>query len=190
MHVLRNFLIFKDAFTLGVRDQVYLTLRKTIHACMLLGMSTSAEKPFDPVNFNFVRLLDFNIPGIEGVYEFRNNPVVDGKADFMRLNFYMTKDGTFATIWQGLLEAMFTEARLTDKGADTTVLPPDFDLSNAYNEHLFRGHIVSETAAQYILAAFQMERYSHSFPQVLRINANRRLNCEVLEKLPAAIKDQ
>ena len=42
---------------------------------------------FDPTQFDFVLLEDFRIPGDVSVYEFRNHPNVDGKADFLRLNF-------------------------------------------------------------------------------------------------------
>ena len=64
---------------------------------------------FDPEVFGFVRLQDFQIPGGVDVYEVRNHPAVDGHADVLRLNIYLSKDGMFVTIWSGLLEPTMTE---------------------------------------------------------------------------------
>jgi len=73
-------------------------------------------EPFNPIRFGFVLLRDFEFPGGAGmqVYEFVNHPAVDGRPDFLRLNLYLTRDGNYVTIWFGLLEPIFTEAKLRD----------------------------------------------------------------------------
>ena len=67
---------------------------------------------FDPTKFNFILLGDFRIPGDVAVYEFKNHPTVNGKADFLRLNLYLALDNNYVTIWFGLLEPMFAESTL------------------------------------------------------------------------------
>ena len=66
--------------------------------------------PFDAADFHFVLLRDFRLPGDVSVYEYSNHPAVDGNPDFLRLNLYLTRDGNYVTIWNGLLEILFTEA--------------------------------------------------------------------------------
>src|SRR5947209_9873416 len=99
----------------------------------------TAHPVFDPTSFNFVLLEDFRIPGDVSVYEFRNHPNVDGKADFLRLNFYMTRDGNYVTIWKGLLELFGTEAEFETGRMASVELPDAFDF-DSYNEPLFRGY--------------------------------------------------
>ena len=70
--------------------------------------------PFDPTQFGFVLLGDFQVAGQVPVYEFNNHRVVGGSKDFLRLNLYLTKDEDYVTIWHGLLEPMFAEAELTE----------------------------------------------------------------------------
>lgn len=59
---------------------------------------------FDPREWNFIKLEDFEIPGGVEVYEYKNHLAVNGKADFLRLNLFLTRDKDFVTIWFGLLE--------------------------------------------------------------------------------------
>jgi hypothetical protein len=67
---------------------------------------------FDPSAFKFVRLRDFAFPGGVSVYEYANRPQADGKADFRRINAYLSRDGGFVTVWHGLLEPLCAEARV------------------------------------------------------------------------------
>src|SRR3981081_4722159 len=102
---------------------------------------------FDPTEFNFLLLEDFRIPGDVSVYEFRSHPIVNGKADFLRLNLYLTKDGNYVTIWNGLLETLFTEAEFDSGRMASVTMPNEFDLTS-YNQDLFRGYIDSRQAAE------------------------------------------
>lgn len=56
---------------------------------------------FDPTQFGFVQLRDFQTGGTVPTFEYQNHPAVDGTADFLRLNLYLTKDGDYVTIWHG-----------------------------------------------------------------------------------------
>jgi hypothetical protein len=50
---------------------------------------------FDPGAFNFVRLGDFAFPGGVQVWEHANHTLVDGRADFLRINAYLSEDKDF-----------------------------------------------------------------------------------------------
>lgn len=93
---------------------------------------------FDPSALNFVRLRDFEFPGGVSVYEHGNHTLVDGRADFLRINAYLSRDGDFVTVWRGLLEPLVTESRL-----GFVDVPDDFDFRESYTEELFKGWIDS-----------------------------------------------
>ena len=140
-------------------------------------------EPFNPIRFGFVLLRDFEFPGGAGmqVYEFVNHPAVDGRPDFLRLNLYLTRDGNYVTIWFGLLEPIFTEAKLRD---DLKVeFPVDFDFHGSYDETLFRGYIDTAETATHIFKALRVEpsggRYAK--PQILGGGNDNRLRCDVME---------
>lgn len=128
---------------------------------------------FDPEAFGFVKLRDFQIPGGVDVFEYRNHAAVDGKADVLRLNIYLTRDGAFVTIWCGLLEPTMTEGLFELPGA------PDLDFNALYCEPLFRGYIERNADAAVILKAVRVEGRHHSVPQVLA-GAPHDLRCELL----------
>src|SRR5215207_9192789 len=135
---------------------------------------------FDPISFGFALLRDFQFPGGIRAYECMNHPAVDGAHDFLRLNLYLSKDGSYVTIWQGLLEPIIAEAKL--KGLANIQLPADFDLFSSYSETLFRGHIDSVEAAAQIFKALRIERSGehYSLPQVLGADADSKLRCDVM----------
>ncbi len=107
------------------------------------------------------------------VYEYNNHPIVDGAPDFLRLNVYLSKDGDFITIWFGLIDPVFAEAKL--EGVEK---PADFSFHDQYNEPLFRGYIDSHEAAGYILKALRVGgRYA--VPQVLGGGEDNKLRCDL-----------
>ena len=110
---------------------------------------------FDPTKFDFVRLQNFHFPGDVSVYEYKNHPVVDGKKDFLRINLYLSMDGSYVTIWHGLLEPIFTDAECENGRLTSAAEPEDFDFAD-YNEDLFRGYIDSDEAAGYIFKALRV----------------------------------
>ena len=131
---------------------------------------------FDPLSLGFVRLRDFQIPGGVDVYEIRNHQFVDGNSDFLRINIYLSKDGDFVTIWNGLVEPFLAEAQFE--------LPDsmkDFSFEDAYREPLFRGYIEKNDTAEIILNALRLKNCS--LPQVLK-GAPHDLRCELLPSAP------
>jgi hypothetical protein len=138
--------------------------------------------PFDPEQFGFVRLRDFEIPGGVAVHEYKNHPAVDGNRDFLRLNLYLTKDGSYVTIWNGLLEPIFTEGELTDGRLKSVERPSDLGFLRDYGQDLFRGHIDSAEAAVYILTALRVggPGQQYALPQVLTAGHDNTLRCEML----------
>lgn len=134
---------------------------------------------FKPTQWNFVKLKNFEYPGGVFVYEYQNHPTVDGTPNFVRLNLYLSKDRDYITIWDGLIEPMFTEAKL--KAVEK---PADFDFRGEYTEELFRGHIESKETAEHIFKALRIgasKRYS--LPQILSGGSNNKLTCEVLKSV-------
>jgi hypothetical protein len=74
----------------------------------------------------FHTLQDFRIPGEVSVYELQNHRIVDGRKDFLRLNFYLTKDHNCVTIWRGLLDLLLTEAEFESGRMASVKLPDHF----------------------------------------------------------------
>ena len=64
---------------------------------------------FDPEHHGFLRVVDC-APGGVTMFEYSNHPVIDGKVDVFRINLYLSRDGTFVTVWNGLIEPKMTEA--------------------------------------------------------------------------------
>jgi hypothetical protein len=139
---------------------------------------------FDPTQFNFVLLRNFELPGRVAVYEYRNHEVVDGSRDFLRLNLYLSKDGDYVTIWHGLLEPIATEAEFRTGRLARLERPADFDFLAAYNQDLFRGYIDSADAALWIFKALRVGTDSahYALPQLLHAGADSRLRCDVMAK--------
>jgi len=128
---------------------------------------------FDPIAFNFVRLQDFAFPGGVSVHEYANHPRVDGKADFLRINAYLSLDGDFVTVWRGLLEPLFTESHL-----GFVDIPEEFDFRESYTEELFRGWIDSTAAAQHIVKALRLDGTP---PHVLSTGIDGKLQCDLID---------
>ena len=113
----------------------------------------------------------FQIPGGVDVYELRNHALVDGMVDVLRLNTYLSRDGSFITIWNGLIEPMLAEGQF-----DIPDLPSFQDM---YRETLFRGHIEWNEEALVILKALRIDSGRQSVPQQLA-GAPNDLRCEML----------
>ena len=128
---------------------------------------------FEPSAFNFVRLQDFGLPGGVSVYEYANHAVVDGKADFLRINTYLSRDGDFVTIWRGLLEPLFVESRL-----GFVHLPEDFDFRESYTEELFKGWIDLAETVRHIVKALRLDGAP---PQVLSTGRDGKLQCDLID---------
>jgi hypothetical protein len=134
---------------------------------------------FDPTQLGFARLQRFQFPGGVHVYEYANHPVVDGVPNFLRLNTYLSKDGSYVTIWRGLLEPSAAEAKLADAG-----MSKNFDLYSLYDETLFKGHIDSAEAATHILKALRIGQPGHhEHPQVLSVAAGSGLRCDFVKAI-------
>jgi hypothetical protein len=127
---------------------------------------------FDPTAVGFVRLRDFEFPGGVTVYEYANHALVDGKADFLRINVFLSKDADFVTIWRGLLESQFAEPNL-----GFVQLPDGFDFHEAYTEELFKGWIDTAQVAGHVVQAL---RLGNTLPQVLRTGTDGKLRCDAL----------
>ena len=131
----------------------------------------------DPKEFNFAKLKDFEYPGGVAMYEYQNHPAVDGTPNFVRINLYLSKDKDYVTIWSGLVEPIFTEAKLK-----SVEKPSDFDFYGSYTEQLFRGYIESKESAEHIFKALRIgTSRRHSFPQILSGGSDNKLRCDMLE---------
>jgi hypothetical protein len=139
--------------------------------CMPAKSQHSSER-FDPTKAGFILLRDFEFPGPVQVYEMRNHPVVDGLANILRLNIYLSRDKDFVNIWKGLLEPVFAEGRFE--------IPQAKDFEEAFNEPLFRGYIATEAEGNVILRAIRPTE--HSMPQELQ-GAPHKLRCDFVSPL-------
>ena len=128
---------------------------------------------FDPERHGFVSLCDFRIAGGVSVFEYRSHTAVDGSHDFLRINSYLSRDGDFVCIWNGLLDVAIAESLLDE------ALPPEFDLNGTYTVDLFRGYIDTDETAAVILKSLRVDGAEYSPPQVL-VASLSGLRCEVL----------
>ncbi|HXW26318.1 MAG TPA: hypothetical protein VEK73_16360 [Xanthobacteraceae bacterium] len=139
---------------------------------------------FDPTQFGFVRLRDFRIADSVPVYEYKNHPAVDGTKDFLRLNLYLTVDGTYVTIWHGLLEPLFAEAEFAEGRLASVATPTNVDFMHSYNENLFRGYIDSAETAEHIFKALRVgEGRRYALPSMLTSGSDNMLTCRLMEKI-------
>ena len=140
------------------------------------------EDPFDPTQFHFIKIRGFKLGGMVAVFEHQSHAVVDGAADFLRLNVFLSEDSGYVTIWRGLLEAMFTEAALNKGEAIPVEMPPNFDFAGAYDEILFRGHIESGETARHVLKALRVTlQPKHSALAKLGRGKDGKLACLPIE---------
>jgi hypothetical protein len=143
---------------------------------------------FDPTQFGFVQLQDFRIADSVAVYEYKNHPAVDGRKDFLRLNLYLSLDGTYVTIWHGLLEPLFAEAEFADGRLASVAKPASMEFIHSYNEDLFRGDIDSTETARHIFKALRVGpggRYA--LPEVLTGGRDNALTCQLMDRMDPAI---
>jgi hypothetical protein len=139
---------------------------------------------FDPTQFGFVQLRDFRTADSVPVYEYKNHPAVDGTKDFSRLNLYLTLDGTYVTIWHGLLEPLFAEAEFAEGRLAAIATPPDMDVIHSYNEDLFRGDIDSAEIAGHIFKALRVGKGGrYALPQMLMAGKDNSLTCCLMEEI-------
>lgn len=124
---------------------------------------------FDPTLHGFVRLKSYQPPGF-AVFEYNNHPrVAAGEHDFHRLNIYLSQDGDYVTVWNGLLDDGLVDALFAELN-----LPPV-----EYTETLFRGYIDSDEQARIILRALRVDK---ALPQVLRRDPQYGIVCDQLER--------
>jgi hypothetical protein len=131
-----------------------------------------SEQRFDPTKAGFVLLRDFEYPGPVQVYEMCNHPVVDGLANLLRLNVYLSRDADFVNIWHGLLEPVFA--------ADKFEIARAKDFIASCDEPLFRGYIATEAEANVILRAIRVTGYT--MPEELR-GAPHQIRCDDVSPL-------
>ena len=125
-------------------------------------------KAFDPTNHNFAVLPDHTPLKKVRFYEYKSHACVDGTVDYNRLNYYLSQDEDFVTVWQGLLEPAMLDT-LFEK-SETPLID--------YNESLFRGYIESEEQGEHILKALRLESME---PQILVETPEERIVCKTLE---------
>ncbi len=126
---------------------------------------------FDPTKHGFLKL-DFAYPGGVAVYERDLDGIDQSTHDKMRLNCYLTQDGDFVTVWDGLIDAHLTGISL-GFGDD-----PSFDFSEQYEEPLFRGYIGDDETGKIILKALRLEQKT---PNILVVLEQGRLECHLLK---------
>ena len=137
---------------------------------------------FDPTSAGFVRLRDFQFPGGIDVYEYCNHAAVDGQADILRLNIYLSRDGSYVTIWNGLIEPTMMESKFDLPGGQQ-----DLRFQDLYCETLFRGHVELADEAAIILNALRIAGGRYAVPQVLT-GAPHDLRCEPLPTQETMLK--
>lgn len=128
---------------------------------------------FKPERFGFVRI-DYS-PSAVAFYEYRCHDAVNGRADYMRLNIYLSRDGDFTCISNGLIEPKMTELMFELPAAKQAL-----NFNECYCEQLFRGYIETDGEAEVILRALRLDKLAKSLPQVLR-GAPHDLRCEMID---------
>lgn len=126
---------------------------------------------FDPEKHGFLKL-DFTFPGSVAVYERELEGINQSAHDQMRLNCYLSQDGDFVTVWDGLIDAYMTGISL-GFGDD-----PSFDFSEQYEETLFCGYIANDEEGAVILSALRLEQ---RVPNILVVPEKGRLECHMLK---------
>lgn len=126
---------------------------------------------FDPTEHGFLKL-DFTFPVEVAVFERDLEEIDQSTHDKMRLNCYLSQDGDFVTVWDGLIDAHMTGISL-GFGDD-----PTFDFSEQYEETLFRGYIANANEGAVILNALRLEQKT---PNILTVPTKGRLECHLLK---------
>jgi hypothetical protein len=138
---------------------------------------------FNPENHGF-RKLDFTYaPGELAVYEYQVDGIDQSTHDFLRMAAYLTKDGSFVTIWNGLLDPFGAEHLI---GIREHPELDSFNFKEQYDEQLFRGYIEDDETAALILKAVRIERFR---PQILRRTEDGKFGCFLLAEGDPVGKD-
>ena len=132
-------------------------------------------KNFDPERHGFQRIVDY-VPGGVMMFECKNHPEVDGKFDIHRLNLYLSRDGAFVCVWNGLLEPTMTESMF-----ELDVPAEQLRFQDIYFEQLFRGYIETEDEATLIFRALRIKRAGRALPRKLH-GAPLDLRCEMMSR--------
>lgn len=127
---------------------------------------------FDPEKHGFLKT-GFKIAPEVDLYEFIVDGIDYSTVDVYRLAYYLTKDGDYVTIWNGLVDASMAEIAL---GFDDHKI---INFKVQYEDHLFRGYIENDEVGAVILKAVQVGRIS---PQALKVDEKHGLVCYILPK--------
>ncbi len=103
-------------------------------------------------------------------FELHRPNLVMGGRDPLRLNVFLTRDGDFTTIWYGLIDPIFAEAKLG--------IEDDRDLAQLYETILFRGDIGDDSFGASVLKAIRVMRMT---PAILRLSDKHGLECQPLD---------
>lgn len=128
------------------------------------------HQAFQPEDFGFKKLSLSN----KSLHFFERDtgqfPI--GKVNPRRLNIYLSQDGEYVTIWEGLFDPILLDAEILG-----TVPEELHDIFSSYNTQIYRGYISDAQTAQTILSSLRYEQYSAS---ELHINAEHGLSCDLI----------
>ena len=128
---------------------------------------------FNPLDFGFVKLNPEY--GSLRFYEYRSGDFCDGIMNRHRINVYLTQDGDFVAVWDGLFDTALVGQAFRD--LIEKVVLGDVDFFATYHTPLFRGHIETQDEAKIILKALRFDRLR---PSMLRIDEHNRICCDSL----------
>jgi hypothetical protein len=89
---------------------------------------------FNPLDFGFDKL-DLQHGSLR-FYEYRSGDFCDGKVNPHRINVYLTQDGDFVTVWDGLFDTAFVSQAFHDLIGKVGL--GDVDFFATYHTPLFR----------------------------------------------------
>lgn len=143
----------------GKRDKAWLAARCADCQAHLRGqqvppmqaVGTVTSGTFDPCNHGFRKLSLAGPGGLQWFERHVDETDLDGW-DPLRLNVYLTRDGGFTTIWYGLLAPSFAESKLG------ITVDLSLDLSEMYEQILFRGDIEEDAFGALLLQAIRIDR--------------------------------
>ena len=110
----------------------------------------TTETPFNPENHGFILLENYEAWPHSGpvAYEYKNHPIVNGKYDLKRANYYMLHDGDYYTIWTGTLDPLAVSGWLAEYFNKDVWLDERDDF--------FRGYIKTDAQGREILKGLRM----------------------------------
>ena len=113
--------------------------------------------PFNPEDFGFFLRTESLYPPEVAYYEY-DHPSIDKniKKDWKRLNYFMSKDSDYVTLWYGPIDIILASSLYEEEFG--------FELSmEQHHEYHFRGYIQTNQEAEVILKALKIK----AFPQYL-----------------------